>query len=1154
MTPLGAKNPPFRGIRRVPNRPLTFPLDPDPSMIEYAYPGDRAPSCQGEPHHPRVEVLMRAFNLLYLAVATLVLTSAALAQQTNPDPSHPPKSRISNSLSALGREYIRARDNNLRFQTPPQFAPLVVDDAGRVRVRVTARDVAALKPALVAMGFIPAGERPALHFIEGFVPLDRIDTLEPLAANGLMGVVPSLRPILQAGIVNSQADNVLYTDRVRTARPTGYDGTGIKIGVLSDSYDSMGGAAAGVASGDLPPDVQLVQPDILLRGTDEGRAMLELIHDLAPGAKLAFATAFGDESSFADNIIALQQAGCKVICDDVRYLEEPYFQDGVISQAVRTVSTRGVAYFSSAGNQASRSFESVGWRETGIQSPVGPYFIQWFDFDDGPGADARQLVQLTRGQSISIMLQWDDPFYTTNGVVNDLDIYVVEAGGNEILTKSYGDDDNILNQTPTEFVYYENDSTPFQFVEIMIHRTQGFGPARLKYINFGSNIFIQEFDTRSPTVTAHGSGDGGLAVAAAPYFNHTTPESFTSTGPRTVLFTPSGARLPFEDVRDAPQICAIDGTDTTFFYQSDFEGNGHPNFFGTSAAAPHAAAVAALIRQAIPDYSPQDVYNLLQTTADPAIGGPGFDVQTGAGLINAWNAIFGAPVPATIPFTDGFESGILSPAWELRSTVNGRIQVTAANSPAGGLKHVTMDTFFRAGSPNTFSLNELILHVFADGYDDIQLVYTHRRFADFDHEMSAFFSGSQNSDGIAISVDGINWYRVISLTGANSTAVNQTRVLNLSQLASDVGIVPGRDFRIKFQQYEDAPIPLAGFTFDNIAVIGSRITPAIVVPPSDRTVCLGAPAAFTVAAAGNPPLSYRWQKNGVDLTTDAHVTGTNTPTLSIAASILADAGAYGVIVTNSTGGQVTSPAATLTINSPPSIASSELNVVTCPSQHASIQPNISGSAPISYQWFKDGQPINGATGPSLTFDSARYLDAGLYTLRATNPCGEITTAPIELQVFAPEFCDPTLGFQGCPDDQTVTASTPDGEVVYFYPPQVIPPSDRVVLSATHAPASLFPIGLTIVTFSARDTLTNVQKSCNFTVTVVQPPGDPLTGQPGYPAPASNPSTPAPAGQPLPPDVVSPGCATMGFFEMLACALVPFTLRRRACHRRPGLRQ
>lgn len=1093
---------------------------------------------------------MRSFQLLRSGLAWLALTCAAAAQQTNPDPALPHKSRISKSLSALGREYIRARDAGMPFQAPGHFAPLVVDDAGRVRVRVTARDVAAIKPALNSLGFVETGSRPNLHLVEGYIPLDRVDALEPLAVNGLMGVVPSLRPVLQAGAVNSQADYVLSTERVRTARPTGYDGAGIKIGVLSDSYDSQGGAASGVASGDLPPDVQLVRPDILLRGTDEGRAMLELIHDLAPGSRLAFATAFGGEASFADNIIALQQAGCKVICDDVRYLEEPYFQDGVVSQAVRTVSTRGVAYFSSAGNQASRSFEALNWRETGTQIPIGPYFIQWFDFDDGPGADPRQTIQLSRDQELFLFLQWDDPFYTTDGVHNDLDFYIVEAGTNNILSETYGEDDNILNQTPSEFVYYRNDTNSFQTVEVMIHRTQGFGPQRLKYINYGSNVFVQEFDTQSPTVTSHGSGDGGLAVAAAPYFNHTTPESFTSTGPRTVLFSPEGQRLLLEEIREAPQICAIDGTDTTFFYMFDYEGSGHPNFFGTSAAAPHAAAVAALIRQANTDYSPQDVYDTLKSTADPSIGSPGLDAQTGNGLIDAWRAIFGRPVPATIPFSDGFESEFLSPAWEVRTTVNGRIQVASNNSPAAGLKHVTMDTFFRSGSPNTFSLNELILHVFAEGYTNIQLTYTHRRYADTDHQMSPTFNGSQNSDGIAFSADGITWYRAVSLTGANSTTSNQTRVINLSQLAGDLGITPSRDFRIKFQQYEDAPIPLAGFAFDDINVTGSRITPAIVTPPTNRSVCIGSPAIFTVAAAGNPPLTYRWQKNGADLVSDARITGVDTPTLTINQATPADAAGYSVIVTNATGGEAASPSANLTVNSPPTVVDSPLNVVTCPQLQATIQPVINGSTPLSYQWYKDGVQLPGETGPALTIASVRYLDAGQYTVKATNSCGEVTTTATNLQVFAPDYCDPTLGFRGCPDDQTVTASSPDGEVVYFYPPSCDPPSDRVVLTSTHAPATLFPIGQTIVTFSARDTLTGIQKSCNFTVTVDYPPNNPLTGQPSYPPPPSNPSARPPADSPLPPGASNPGCATIGLLELTICAIIPLARRRSACRARP----
>ena len=79
--------------------------------------------------------------------------------------------------------------------------------------------------------------------------------------------------------------------------------------------------------------------------------MLEIIHDLAPGAKLFFATAFNGAQSFADNIRALRAAGCDIIVDDVIYVNESPFQDGIIAAAVNDVTADGALYFSSAGNE-----------------------------------------------------------------------------------------------------------------------------------------------------------------------------------------------------------------------------------------------------------------------------------------------------------------------------------------------------------------------------------------------------------------------------------------------------------------------------------------------------------------------------------------------------------------------------------------------------------------------------------------------------------------------------------------------------------------------------------------------------------------------------------------------------------------------------------
>jgi hypothetical protein len=202
----------------------------------------------------------------------------------------------------------------------------------------------------------------------------------------------------------------------------------------------------------------------------------------------------------------------------------------------------------------------------------------------------------------------------------------------------------------------------------------------------------------------------------------------------------NGARQTYESTN------AIQGTDTTFF-GNDVDGNGYPNFFGTSSAAPNAAAIAALVKQANPTFTPAQIYSRLESTATD-IGSPGRDDLTGVGLINAYDAVFGSVVPASLNFSDNFEDGDLPGAYETRTTGAGRIQVTTANSPIGS-RHLTQDSSLNGVN----SLNEAILHVNITDFTNVQLSFAQKEFNDDDNVMPASFTGSNNSDGVALSVE-----------------------------------------------------------------------------------------------------------------------------------------------------------------------------------------------------------------------------------------------------------------------------------------------------------------------------------------------------------------------------------------------------------------
>ncbi|MCC2671438.1 MAG: outer rane adhesin like protein, partial [Armatimonadetes bacterium] len=443
-------------------------------------------------------------------------------------------------------------------------------------------------------------------------------------------------------------------------------------------------------------------------------------------------------------------------------------------------------------------------------------------FDPGAGTDSRQTVTVPANNSVSISLQWDDPFFTVNGVNTDLDIYALDGG-----TAVAGSvDDNLSTQVPNEVFNIVNNTGAAKQYELAIVHASGPVPGRIKYVYHGS-MTVNEWATNSPTINPNAASVNAMAVGAIAYYAQESAEQFTSAGPSTILFAPDGTPLGSPEVRQKPDFASIDGTDTTFFGQ-DAELNGLPNFFGTSAAAPHAAAVAALVKEQFPSLTPAQLYQRLKDLADPSVNTPGFDDLTGSGLINAYDAVFGASTVGPVPFSEGMEGNSLPLTFETHSTGAGRIQVTGAHTPAVGLRHLVLDS-----SVGLFSRNEVILHVNLAGQSGVTLSFRQKEFNDTDHVMPLSFTGNSNSDGVALSVNGSNWVRAANLTGGNSSNVYGLHSINLSSVASGAGMTLSADTRIKFQQYGNQSAGSGGFAFDTISVTGSNQSPVV---QGDKTV------------------------------------------------------------------------------------------------------------------------------------------------------------------------------------------------------------------------------------------------------------------------------------------------------------------------------
>jgi Ca2+-binding RTX toxin-like protein len=531
---------------------------------------------------------------------------------------------------------------------------------GYVVVEATATgNSAALKADLERLGLVNGtafGRQ-----VSGLLPISAINQAAQLSS--LSFINPVYRPITNVGATTSQADVSMRADIARTN--FGVNGSGITVGVLSDSYNNLGGAASDVNSRDLPgignpnnSNVVQVLSDLGSGGSDEGRAMVQLVHDVAPGASLSFHTAFLGQADFAQGIIDLANAGADVIVDDVIYFAEPMFQDGIIAQAVDQVVARGIPYFSSAGNNGRRSYEA-GFQATGQSFDGG----ELHDFDPGAAVDTGQSVTIGAGGQLLLSFQWSNPFRSVSGgtgAQTDMDIYLVDNAGNILAAAA----SNNIGNDPVEILNWVNNSGSAVQANLVITRFAGTAPAKLKYVSFSSRLTLNEFNTNSSTVYGHAGAAGAAAVGAAyyretPAFGVNPPriESFSSAGPTEILFTTTGAAT--SQRRNRPNIVAPDGTNTTFFGQ-DSDSDGFPNFFGTSAAAPHAAAVAALMLSAAQTSSPNAIYQALQNTAidmdDPATSGPdtGYDFGTGFGLIQAdaaLQALIGTPNP--VPTVNG---------------------------------------------------------------------------------------------------------------------------------------------------------------------------------------------------------------------------------------------------------------------------------------------------------------------------------------------------------------------------------------------------------------------------------------------------------------------------------------------------------------------
>lgn len=433
--------------------------------------------------------------------------------------------------------------------------------------------------------------------ITGWFPIENLKKLND--HEDLINFVrPVFTPISSVGLVTSQSDSALKADLARQGFNLG--GKGVKVGVLSDSYDSRGDMAAMVVSnGDLPGSANsgnLTPVEIFLdnpRGSNEGMGMLEIIHDIAPEAQLGFRTGFLSPGDMANGIIEFADAGYDVIVDDITYLSEPFAPKGQIAKAVDYASANGVHYVTSAGNFGDRSFGGI---FNPSASPLSfPYINNSSTYaHDFGGGDIFQQVKLEPGVYV-LELQWEDNFYSQNefpGSVNDLDIWIVDGLGNLL----YSGNRQNTGEDPIEILAFK--VTAPVVVNIMITGSSVPAGLNYQYIIFrGDKWTFNEHNANSSTIVGHAASPS-LSSVGAIFYGYTPAFTADPSLMKSNPYSSRGGNLLGSNVQK-PDFIATDGANTSSFGSDiQYDADNFPNFFGTSAAAPHTAGLMALVLEA----------------------------------------------------------------------------------------------------------------------------------------------------------------------------------------------------------------------------------------------------------------------------------------------------------------------------------------------------------------------------------------------------------------------------------------------------------------------------------------------------------------------------------------------------------------------------
>jgi hypothetical protein len=555
-------------------------------------------------------------------------------------------------------QILRGHPVSPGFPTPPGELESVNLDANNfVEVDIRADVSSELLTLIRSVGGSVVNAFPERQTLRARLPLLSVERIAG------RNEVRQIRLAAQAAVSAAAEGPDSYGDIAHQANAArlnfGFNGAGVTVGVISNGVNSL---AAEQTKGNLPATVNVISGQA--GSGDEGTALLEIVYTLAPGAALYFATGDGSEAQMAANIQALAAAGCNIILDDLTYFSEGVYQDDVIAQAVDSVTASGVFYFSAAGNSGSlRAANSGTWQGDFVDS--GTTFsdnsvlvaVHSFGAANYDTLTMPSMVFVPGGEGV-YELMWSDPLGQSN---NDYDLFITDSSGNVLASST-----NVQNgtQDPEEAILGSSaffDTCAAGTCQILIVKHPDAAARALFLSTERGNLSIATAGAtygHAAAASAFGVAASNAEYAIPQYYPSCSGfsmscnggvESFSSDGPRQMFYNRDGSAITPGNfligtgggsVLNKPDLTAADDVNTGV--------PGYTSFAGTSAATAHAAAVAALLLEAVPTLTPAAMSAALSASAVDIQNLP--DINVGAGV---------AMAPAAIAAACGYSLGAL---------------------------------------------------------------------------------------------------------------------------------------------------------------------------------------------------------------------------------------------------------------------------------------------------------------------------------------------------------------------------------------------------------------------------------------------------------------------------------------------------------------